>query len=195
MNVLWIAAGVIVTVATVDGIRHGVVRRAVELVGLVLVFLFASRLADLLTPHLDGRFGLSSRAAFYSAWAVVLIGGVIGVRLAASGLRKVVHLTIAGWLDRAGGAVLGLTFGLLLSSCLFILVHALPVSGDLRNELEESPEAAMMLHLAPAVYDAGTGLVGGQGFFDMVREHIEPAAARLRDEAEGISDRAADVAH
>lgn len=195
MNALWIAAAVIVAVATVDGIRHGVVRRAVELVGLILIFLFASRLADLVAPRLDGFLGLSSSAAFYSAWVVVIVGGVVAVRLAASGLRKVVHLTIAGWLDRIGGGVLGLAFGLLLSSCAFVLVHALPISGEFREELEDSPEAALMLNLAPSVYNAGREAFGGQRFFDMVRDHVEPAAARLRDEADELGDRASDAVH
>lgn len=193
MNVLWVAAAVMATVATVDGLRHGVVRRVVELVGLVLVFLFASRLADLLVPHLDGRFGMSASTAFFTAWVVVLIGGVVGVRLAASGLRKVVHLTVVGWLDRLGGAVLGLTFGLFLASCLFVLVRALPVSDELRAEMEESPEASLVLNFAPSVYDAGREVIGGERFFDMIRDHVEPAAARLRDGAAGLEDRARDV--
>lgn len=195
VQVLWIIAAVLVVATTCDGIRHGVVRRAVELVGLVLVFVFASRLADLLTPHLDGLFGLSPRAAFYTAWAVVLIGGIVLVRLVASGLRRVVHLTVAGWLDRLGGGILGLATGLFLASCIFVLAHALPVGEELRTELEESPRAALVLNFAPSVYDAGRELVGGDRFFEMVREHVEPAASRLRDEAAGLGDRAEDVVH
>ena len=53
MNILWIAAGVIVVLTTFEGVKQGVVRRAVELVGLVAIFLFASRLADLLAPRLE----------------------------------------------------------------------------------------------------------------------------------------------
>jgi membrane protein required for colicin V production len=111
MSALWIAAAVIVTAATVEGVRQGVVRRVVELVGLILVFFFASRLANLLAPELDGLFGMDSSAGFYASWAVVLIVGVVAVRLVASGLRKIVHLTLVGWLDRMGGGVLGMAFG------------------------------------------------------------------------------------
>jgi len=193
MTVLWIAAAVIVTATTVEGIRQGVVRRAAELVGLLVVFLFASRLAGMLAPEIDGLFGMDSSAAFYASWAVVLIGGVVAVRLAASGLRKIVHLTLVGWLDRAGGGVLGLAFGLVIASCLFVLTQALPVSDTIRDEMEENPAAELLLNLAPAVYDVGREFIGGERFFDMVKEHVEPAADRLRDEAAELGERASDV--
>jgi membrane protein required for colicin V production len=183
VNVLWIVAGILVAVTTIEGVRQGVVRRAVELVGLVAIFLFASRLADLLAPRLVDWLGLGSAAAFYGSWAVVLIGGVILVRLVAAGLRKVVHLTLVGWLDRLGGGVLGLTFGLILASCLFLLVYSIPVSEDLRDEMAESEPAELLLHFAPSLYDAGSELVGGERFFDMLDRHVRPAAQRLREEA------------
>jgi membrane protein required for colicin V production len=182
MDVLWIVSGVIVALTTVEGVRQGVVRRAVELVGLIAVFLFASRLADLLAPQLASLFGMGSSTAFYVSWAVVLVGGVVAVRLAASGMRKLVHLTLVGWLDRVGGGVLGLAFGLVLASCGFILAWTIPVSEELREEIEASEPGNMLLHLAPAVYDAGVELIGGERFFDMLQEHLQPAAERLRDQ-------------
>lgn len=178
MPVLWIAAALIVVVTTVEGVRQGVVRRAVELVGLIAVFLFASRLADLLTPILEDKVSIDATVAFYASWAVVLVGGVIAVRAVASGLRKLVHLTLVGWLDRLGGGLLGMAFGLVLASCLFVGAHA--ASHDLRSELEESAPAELLLNFAPSVYDLGREFFGGRRFFDMVREHAEAPALRLR---------------
>lgn len=181
MNVLWIVSGILVVATTIEGVRQGVVRRAAELAGLVAVFLFASRLADLLAPLLDEHLSMDSSIAFYVSWAAVLIGGVIAVRLAASGLRKIVHLTLVGWLDRVGGGVLGFAFGLVLASCLFVGARA--ASGDIREELEGNEPAQLLLHLAPSLYDLGHELFGGERFFDMIREHAEPATRRLRDSA------------
>jgi membrane protein required for colicin V production len=193
VNVLWIAAGVTVALTTFEGVRQGVVRRAVELVGLVAIFLFASRLADLLAPRLESWTGLGESAGFYSSWGVVLIGGIVLVRLVATGLRKIVHLTIAGWLDRLGGGVLGLTFGLILVSCLFLLITFLPGTKDLRDEIHSSEPAELLLHFAPSLYDAAAGISGGERFFDMLEEHIEPAAERLRERAAEAGDRISDV--
>jgi membrane protein required for colicin V production len=190
VNVLWIAAGVIVVATTVEGVRQGVVRRAVELIGLVAIFVFASRLADLLAPRLESWVGMDGSAAFYTSWVVVLIGGIVVIRLVATGLRKIVHLTIAGWLDRIGGGVLGLVFGLVLASCLFLLVTFLPGTEDLRDDMRASEPAEMLLHLGPSLYDAASEIVGGERFFDMLEEHIQPAAERIREQA---ADRISDV--
>jgi len=193
MDILWIAAGVIVAATTIEGVRQGVVRRAVELVGLIAVFVFASRLADLLGPRLVSWFGMGSSASFYVSWAVVLVGGIVAVRLAAAGLRKLVHLTLVGWLDRLGGGVLGLAFGLLLASCLFILVWTIPVSESLREDMEASEPAEALLNFAPALYDAGSELLGGQRFFDMLEEHVRPAAERLKEKAVEAGERISDA--
>jgi membrane protein required for colicin V production len=195
VNALWIAAGVAVALTTFEGVRQGVVRRAVELVGLVAIFLFASRLADLLAPRLESWIGVGESAGFYTSWAVVLIGGIVVVRLAATGLRKIVHLTIAGWLDRLGGGVLGLTFGLILASCLFLLITFLPGTEDLRDEIHASEPAELLLHFAPSLYDAAADLSGGEGFFEMLEQHIEPAAERLREQAAEAGDRISDVSN
>lgn len=195
MNVLWIIAGVIVALTTVEGVRQGVVRRAAELVGLVAIFLFASRLADLVAPRLESWLGIGQSAGFYSSWALVLIGGIIAVRLVAAGLRKVVHLTLVGWLDRVGGGVLGLAFGLILASCVFLVVYSIPVTEELRAEMEDSEPAGLVLHLAPSLYDAASEFVGGQRFFDMVEEHAGSAANRLKEEAAEAQDRISDVTH
>ena len=105
------------------------------------------------------------------------------VGLVAAGRRKVVHLRLVGWLDRLGGGVLGLTFGLVLASCLFLLVYSIPVSEDLRDEMGESEPAEFLLHFAPSLYDVGSEIVGGERFFDMLDRHVRPAAERLREEA------------
>ena len=75
----------------------------------------------------------------------------------------------------------------------FVLTQALPVSDTIRDEMEENPAAELLLNLAPAVYDVGREFIGGERFFDMVKEHVEPAADRLRDEAAELGERASDV--
>ena len=45
MTILWIGIAILLAWFAIEGFRHGVVRRLVELFGLVFIFLFASRLA------------------------------------------------------------------------------------------------------------------------------------------------------
>ena len=94
-----------------------------------------------------------------------------------------------------GGGVLGLTFGLILASCLFLLITFLPGTEDLRDEIHASEPAELLLHFAPSLYDAAADLSGGEGFFEMLEQHIEPAAERLREQAAEAGDRISDVSN
>ena len=172
MTAIWIGAGLIVTWFLVEGVRHGVVRRIVELVGLILVFVFASRLAGDLEPVLHEKWGMAARAAFFVSWVVVLVGGILVVRLLATLSQKLVRLTITGWLDRIGGGVLGALFGGVIVSCLLIVLLALPIDDEFRSDLREDEVTSRLLYLAPSFYDAVSGLWDGENFFGMIREHI-----------------------
>jgi len=177
-----IAAALVVWFA-IEGARDGVVRRLVEIVGLVLVFVFASRLAGDLEPVLHDNWGLPARGAFIGSWITVLVGGVILVRLLAKLSQKIVRLTITGWLDRAGGAFLGALFGAILASCALILVVTLPIEEDLRRDIRDDAIVGPVLHLAPAVYDVARGAWDGPGFFEMIEEHVSP---KVRERADQI---------
>ena len=67
----------VVTWFVIEGFRQGVVRRLVEVVGLVVVFLFASRLAADLEPIFHDQFACPRRVAFFTSWAVVIVGGLV----------------------------------------------------------------------------------------------------------------------
>lgn len=176
MPVILIGAAAVLLYSGIEGARHGVVRRAVEVVGLLLIFLFASQLADAVEPWLAETTGMSGRAAFFGSWTVVLVGGVVGVRLLATTLGKLARFSIVGWLDRTGGFVLGVLFGAVLVSCLLIGVLALPVGDDLKQDLREAPTTGILLGVAPSVYDAAARVWDGERFRDLVDEHLEPTA-------------------
>jgi membrane protein required for colicin V production len=176
VEVLWILAAAIVFVSTFAGFRHGVVRRVVELVGLIAIFLFASGFAARLRPWLGERFDWDERAVFLTSWVLVLVVGLFGVRLLGIALQKLVRISVVGWLDRLGGAVLGAVFGVLLASCLFVGALALPLGDQIHDPMREDPYASTLLRLAPNVYDALRGLWQGEEFFENLGEIVEPAA-------------------
>lgn len=188
MAVLWILAAIAIGVSVIEGFRHGVVRRVVELVGLVAILLFASRLSAALEPWISDNFDLSGRAVFFTSWAVVIVGGLIGVRLLAIVLQRAVRISLVGWLDRTGGAVLGAAFGLILVSCLFIVALALPLGDDVKDEIRHGPVASQLLHVAPSVYDVLSEMWDGQDFFELIDEHVEPAARKAVEKLEAVVD-------
>jgi uncharacterized membrane protein required for colicin V production len=178
---IYIASAVIVLWFGIEGLRHGVVRRVVEIVGLIAIFLFASTLAGALRPHLARAIDLSPRAAFFTAWVLVLIAGIVVTRLLARGVAKLFSFSIIGWLDRGGGFLLGTLFGCVLVSCLMILLLAIPLSNDLKAELREDPPSSFLLHLAPAVYDTASEIWHGDSFGQLVEEVLEPNAREALD--------------
>lgn len=186
MPALWIAVAVVLAWFAVEGFRHGVVRRLVELIGLVVIFLFASRLAGDIEPVLSDSWGLSPKVAFFSAWILVIVVGVVSVRLLAAGSQKLVRFSIAGWLDRVGGIVLGAIFGGVVASCLLIVLIALPVDDDLRDGVREDPALGVVLRFAPNVYDFVRQAWDGERFFEMVREHVEPAAEKAAESIRAV---------
>ena len=189
MPILYAVVAALVVWFAIEGARQGVVRRLVEVIGLVAVFLFASRLAGDLEPVLHDDWGMSARVAFFGSWVVVIVGGIVAVHFVAKLSQKIVRLTITGWLDRGGGALLGAVFGTVLASCALVLVLALPLEGDFKRELRDDPLAGPVLRLAPAVYDVARGGWDGPGFFEMIEEHTgrdpREAAEQLRGAVEG----------
>lgn len=183
MPVVYAVAAALVAWFAIEGARDGVMRRLVEIVGLVLVFVFASRLAGDLEPILHDSWGLPARGAFFGSWLVVLVGGVIAVRLVAKFSQRIVRLTITGWLDRAGGALLGGLFGAILASCALVLVVSMPLDDDFRRTVREDALVGPVLNLAPAVYDVAREAWDGPGLFEMIEERVGP---EVREKAERI---------
>ncbi len=181
MQIILIAAAVLVLLSAVEGFRHGVIRRAIEVLGLLAMFVFASSLAGAVEERLADQLGLSQELAFFGSWIGVLVVGVIGVRLLALTISKVLRFSIIGWLDRAGGATLGVAFGAVLVSCALVGLVAAPIDDDFKTEIREHPVAGPLLRVAPAVYDVVRQVWDGEAFFDMVRS-AEPAARRAAEE-------------
>lgn len=182
MEGVLILAGVLMLWSGIEGYRHGVIRRVVEIVGLILVFLLASRLAAFLEPELAERLPISNKVAFFASWTIVLIGGIWATRLLARGLSKLFSFSVIGWLDKGGGFVLGVAFGAILASTILILVLALPVGDDYRREIRENRWSNALLWVAPSVYDGLCTVLPGDSFRELVRDHIEPTAREAAEE-------------
>ncbi len=184
MPVILTLCALIIVVAVVDGFRHGVIQRAAETVGLILVFVFASRLADLVEPTLTEGLGASSRLSFFGSWAIVIVGGVILVRIASMALASLLRVSIVGMLDHVGGAVVGFLLGSVVASILLIGILGFTHSDRLREQVEEHPVTGPLLHVAPSIYDAAAKTWKGEKFFPMIRDKLEPLGSRALDSLE-----------
>jgi uncharacterized membrane protein required for colicin V production len=171
-----IVAAAIIAFFAIEGLRQGIIRRMVELVGLIAVFLFASRLGGWLAPKLSQEISISPKLAFFCAWTLVIVLGILAVRLIARGIAKLFSFSIVAWIDKAGGFAFGAAFGGIVASCLLILLLALPVGDDFRQDVREHPGAATLLWVAPAVYDGLCTVLPGDSFAELVDDYLEPQA-------------------
>ena len=107
--------------AMFNGFRKGLIIKVASIVALVLGvytgFHFSTYAAEWLNQHFDW----SVRSTELGAFALTFIGVVLGVRLIAKLLEKVVDFTALGVLNKLGGLTLGLVQALFFLS-VFIYV-------------------------------------------------------------------------
>ena len=120
MNVLDIIFAVILGVTLLKGLVHGLVREVTSFVAVIVGFVLASNYTYLVSERLQVYFhnqqiagGISYLLTFFAAFICVILVGLI--------MRRFVHAIMLGWADRLGGAVIGLSKGLLLC-CLILFV-------------------------------------------------------------------------
>jgi membrane protein required for colicin V production len=179
-----VIAAVVVAVFALLGLREGVVRRLVEVVGALATLVLTARFAAMLAPRVAGWTGWSEGAALLAAWVVLIMAGLLLSRLLAVLLSKAVRLTVLGWVDRVGGMVCGAVFGLLVASLLVNVVAA--VGGErVRNSLHGEAAGRFVAGAAPNIARQARLLAGDRfaAYWDKVRQDTDEALDRARDEA------------
>ncbi|MFO7653830.1 MAG: CvpA family protein [Candidatus Krumholzibacteriia bacterium] len=150
--VLLLAVAAAVVIFGVLGYRSGLVRRLVELAGLLAVVLLAGRLASAAAPAIGARTGLDPSETLVAAFAVVAIAGLIAVRLLGWVAWRTVRLTVLGPVDRWGGALAGAAAGWLLASILLVAMTQVPGGRALTEEARRQPLLGAVLRTAPELY-------------------------------------------
>jgi membrane protein required for colicin V production len=150
VNVILLA---ILAVGTIVGLAKGLIRQVIELVGIVASFfiavLFAGWLAAILQEHISVPYSPSLVVAF----VIIFIAGMVAFHFVAVSMRKLIHMTFLGWVDRMCGAMLGLIIGMIVSSLLVSAVLELPVSKDVRRAVEHSSVSMYVRPIAPWLFD------------------------------------------
>ncbi len=194
MSVPVVMALLVIAGFALAGYRTGVVRRLIEIVGLIATIIVASRLASSITPALVERTSLEEDAALWLAWLALVVAGIVVTFLVARGLSKMVRLTLLGAVDRWGGAVCGGAIGLLLVSIILVATSQIPGGSSIQTTFERTTVGRIIFNAAPTVYVEGRRLLGKQGddLWERVsataRQKADLAAEKARDLAEDLAD-------
>jgi membrane protein required for colicin V production len=162
MNVLFLLALALIALFTLFGIKVGLIRRVVEFVGMVVSFFLATNLAPRFHLFIAKQTGLEEMIALYLCWFVLFILGLVATRFIAWGVSKTLRISIIGWADRLGGAVLGFLIGTVLASVVLIGVSQLPGGEAIRDAFNERPVPRMVYRAAPTLVQVFRKLGGDE---------------------------------
>jgi membrane protein required for colicin V production len=136
-------------IATVMGLRRGLIQTVLPLggimLGIVLAGLFYDSMANWLSTWLDSP-SQAKIAGFVIIFSVV-VAVVMVIAWLLSGFFK---LMLLGWVDKLGGAFFGLAIGILASSAVLAVIAKFPFSS-VEGTVRGSGVAAFFLDHFPLV--------------------------------------------
>jgi membrane protein required for colicin V production len=127
MNWLDIVIAIILVIAILMGLKTGLIKMVISLVGLILAIFLAGRfyvaLADKLT------FISSDQVARIAAYVIIFIVVMIIAAIVAWILTKLVSIILLGWLNHLGGAVIGFVIGAIFCGAILAIWVKYSTSG------------------------------------------------------------------
>ena len=156
MNWLDIVILVAIAIAAFLGLRMGLIKAVLVLAGIIVGVILAGHFSGPLAQRLT--FIPSESVAKVVAFAIILIGVLLIAAIVAWLLTWTAKVVMLGWVNRLGGAVLGLLLGVLFCSALLAMwvnfmgmAEAIAESAIATILLDRLP---MVLALLPGEFDA-----------------------------------------
>ena len=144
------------------GWRDGLVKRVIEVAGAIAALLLTARFAGAVQPWISERTHAGPGPALLITWAVLFLLGLLAARLLAEVVSRLLRLTLLAWVDRAGGALLGLLFGLLLASVLLVAASQVRGGAAIQADCDRTFAGRTLYYAAPNVYLEVRKLSGGR---------------------------------
>ncbi|OGO19480.1 MAG: hypothetical protein A2144_08260 [Chloroflexi bacterium RBG_16_50_9] len=151
-----------IIIATLIGLKVGIIKAFFILAGVIAGVVLAGRYYVVVAEHLT--FISQPSLAKIAAFAIILIGLIVIASVLAGIIKWAVSAVMLGWLNHLGGAVIGFFLGVLFCGALLtIWVNFLGVAGA----VSESALAALLLDGFPMAL----ALLPGE--FDAVRSFFQ----------------------
>jgi len=146
MNWLDIVIIVIIAIPTLIGLRIGMIKAVLSLVGVIVGIILAGRFYVALAEQLT--FIPQDNLAKIAAFAIILVVVMIIAGVLASVLKWIASVVMLGWVNRLGGAIFGFVLGAIFCSALLaIWAQFLGIEGL----IAESGLAILLLDRFPMV--------------------------------------------
>ena len=162
MNWIDIVILVVVAIGTFVGLRIGLIKAALSLVGLIVGVILAGRFYIPFAEHLT--FISQTSIAQVVAFVIILIAVLVIAGVLAAVLKWITKVVMLGWVNHLGGAVFGLVLGAIL--CGALLATWVKFLG-MPEVINKSTLAVILLDRFPAV------LALLPGDFDVIRSFFQ----------------------
>ena len=165
MNTIDIAILVILLIFTIRGIFKGLIGEVAGFVAVLLSLVLAVRWLNLGTAFLRSFIDLSPALAMIISFILIFALVFWGTEMLAHLLRRLLKITMLGWIDRLGGGAFGLLTGAVIVSLLVLLASFIPVNQTYRQYEQESILFRPAQQFAPKLFNWVVSVAPSAGDF------------------------------
>ena len=144
---------IILVVFFITGAKRGLIRQALDILGIILAFLGAFYLAHYVAGYLEDSIALQYTISLILSAVAIFIAIMIFFKVMGAFLKKVAEIALLGPLDRIGGGLFGLFKGVLLVSLLLIIALNIPLPDQYKQQIRDRPLAIGIYPVLPSVFD------------------------------------------
>ncbi len=137
----------------ITGMRRGLIRQVLDILGIVIAFIGAFYLARYLAAYFQESIELNYSVSLVIAAVVIFIGILLLFHALGLLFQKVAEITIFGSVDRVGGGLFGAFKGVLLVSLLLVVALNIPLPDKAHRELRTRPLSSMIYPVLPSLFD------------------------------------------
>lgn len=119
MNGLDIIIIVLLAIATLIGLRTGIIKAVLSLAGVIIGVILAGRFYAALAEQLT--FIPQETVARIAAFVIILAAVMVVAGVLASVLKWIASVVMLGWINRLGGAIFGLALGAIFCGALLAI--------------------------------------------------------------------------
>ena len=153
MDIVRIGIGIILLVFFIIGLKRGLIRQVLEVLGLIAAFIGSFYLAHYLAVYIDSKIVLSYRIALIIAAVVIFIGIIILFYFLGLSLQKFFKMTILGAFDRIMGGIFGAVKGVLLISLVLVIILSIPLDWDFKDQIRDDAVTGAIYPVLPVLFD------------------------------------------
>ncbi|HHS13373.1 MAG TPA: CvpA family protein [bacterium] len=183
MNTIDITILVIIGFFAVKGLFKGVFLETFTLMGLLLGCVLALRGMGVPASFIQRIIAMPNLLASTLGFILILMGVVVLFRILGGIIKKLAHWSLLGWIDRAGGFIIGFFKGTLVASLLILLISLIPMSEELAAEQRNSLLYSPVKTVAPAVFNMVKRVVPRtKEFMEEIRETLDDTGRELGEQ-------------